>query len=320
MMDLRLVIKNWISLLVSLEHFSIKISNLMILKKGISLHNLLKEGFDSICINNGTILNMEQKIENIDFCENQFTPLFEDNAYFPKRDWRKLNNAEVKTIRADNNHKGYNTVYVGDIPEKIAHLFMEMDLTNSKDRDEVKLKFKNNPKLVELVNTEIQVFLRSISGSKPFHLHCITANLPNLETVACDITRLPENFTVQQKKYIGLHNDGTQFMTLHTTYKHGNRIMINLSKESRIFYFVNLTMIQAFNMIKNKVKYVESDLSVYNIAQTFFEHFPDYPVIKISQKPYQYYIAPTDNCFHDGSTLGNKELDINIVYFGNFRC
>jgi hypothetical protein len=292
----------------------------MILKQGISIHNLLKDNNDSIFINSGTILNTEQKIENIDFHDNQFTPLYEDKAYFPKRDWRKLNDAEVRTIQAHKNRKDYNTVYTGDIPEKIAHLFMEIDLSNSKNRDEVKQKFANKPKLVELVNNEMQIFLSTISGNKPFNLNCITTNLPNLETVACDITNLPENFTMQQKKYLGLHNDGTQFMTLHTTYKYGNRFMINLSKESRFFYFVNLTMIQAFNMIRNKVGFMENNLTVHNIAQMFFKHFPDYPVIKILQNPYQYYIAPTDNCFHDGSTLGNKELDVNIVYFGNFIC
>ncbi len=31
--------------------------------------------------------------------------------------------------------------------------------------------------------------------------------------------------------------------------------------------------------------------------------YSDYPVISVLQKPYEYYIIPTDNVIHDGSTL-----------------
>ena len=52
--------------------------------------------------------------------------------------------------------------------------------------------------------------------------------------------------------------------------------------------------------------------------ENFLKKNPDYPVVRIELKPYQYYIAPTDNFIHDGSTLGNKDFDITIVYVGNF--
>jgi hypothetical protein len=79
-------------------------------------------------------------------------------------------------------------------------------------------------------------------------------------------------------------------------------------------------MIQAFNMLKKKVSLNENDINIANIPQIFFKYFSDYPVLKIDLKPYQYYIAPTDNCFHDGSTLGNVNLDICLIYFGSFQC
>ena len=165
-------------------------------------------------------------------------------------------------------------------------------------------RFGANKELTMALNTEMSNFLQTISNDKPFHLHCIAANLPNVEMVACDITRLPEDFTIPEKKYMGMHNDGTQFMTLHTTYKHGNRICINLGEETRYFLYINLSMIQVHNMLKEVTDI--SKVDVYNVAETFFKHFPDYPVIRMAQEFGQYYIAPTDNCFHDGSTLGNN--------------
>lgn len=71
-------------------------------------------------------------------------------------------------------------------------------------------------------------------------------------------------------------------------------------------------------MIKEKINVDKIKIEIHNIAKYFFSLYPNYPVIRIAQEPYQYYIAPTDNCFHDGSTLGNKRLDITMVYFGEF--
>ncbi len=292
----------------------------MDLKSGIRLHNLFTDGYDSVFINSGTLPYREQALEKVDFQGMNFTPLFEDDAYLPKRDWRSLSSNEINRLQADENRKEYNTIYVGDLPGNLKESLQKLELVDSKNREEVMKRFNANPEVVQSVSAEIQHFLSPISNNKPFHFHCIAANLPNLEMVACDITRLRPNFTVPEKRYIGLHNDGTQFMTLHTTYKFGNRITINLGKQTRIFYFVNLTMIQALNMLKKKIDVKKHQLTIYNIPAYFFKYFPDYPVIKILQKPYQYYIAPTDNAFHDGSTLGNTALDINMVYFGAFRC
>jgi hypothetical protein len=292
----------------------------MNLKKGIQLHNLFPEGDESVFINSGTMPYRELPLSKVDYKSFHFTPLYEDDAYLPKRDWRRLSRQEMNKIKPGADSAAFNTIYVGDIPAVLKQNLIKLDLTDSVNREAVMTKFSEHPELVKGVSEEMQHFLSAISDGHPFHFHCIAANLPNLETVACDVTRLPPNFTVPDKKYIGLHNDGTQYMNFYTTHKAGNRITINLGKESRIFYFVNLTMIQVINMLKQKVDIKKNKPTIHNIAPFFFRHFPDYPVIKICQKPYQYYIAPTDNAFHDGSTAGNTALDINMVYFGAFKC
>lgn len=286
------------------------------IKKGIGIHTKLPKGFDAIQINSGVIHHSEHKGSQVNYENLSFMPLYIDEAYIPKRDWRPLTDLEKKTLTSSTDLKDHNHIYLGEIPEKAKEYIKEIDFSSCIGRTDVMNRFAAHKELTIALNTELHNFLQTISNNKSFHLHCITANLPNVEMVACDITRLPADFTIPEKKYMGMHNDGTQFMTLHTTYKHGNRICINLGSQTRYFLYVNLSMIQVYNMLKEVTDITTID--VYNVAETFFKYFPDYPVIRMAQEPYQYYIAPTDNCFHDGSTLGNTELDINMVYFGNF--
>jgi hypothetical protein len=109
-------------------------------------------------------------------------------------------------------------------------------------------------------------------------------------------------------------------MTIQTAHEFGNRISLNLGKDSRYFLFVNLHMIEVYKMIGERLSPEEfANVDISNVSAYFFKYYPDYPVIRVEQKPYQYYIAATDNCFHDGSTLGNKHLDITMIYFGSFQ-
>ena len=109
-----------------------------------------------------------------------------------------------------------------------------------------------------------------------------------------------------------MHIDESRIFTPYSAYKSDNRISINISEESRYLFYVNLSLRQISNLIKN------TEITASNIVEKFFEQNPNYPIIRLEIKPYQYYIAPTDNFIHDGSTLGNKKHDITIVYTGIF--
>lgn len=284
------------------------------------IYNQLSEGYDVISINSGSVFHNNRIADAVNFNGLQYIPKYNEDAYVVKRDWRKLCTAEEKILRPTSKCTDYNTVYLGDIPDALKMCFEQLELDGSKNRDEVLQKFSNDAQKTKKLSVKLDSFLLNYTNQKPYSFHCIGLNHPNIEMVACDTTKLPPNFKPSDIRYMGLHNDGTKLMTIHTAHKFGNRISINLSSESRSFIFVNLSMIQAFNMLKKKVSLKENDINIANIPQIFFEHFPDYPVLKIDLKPYQYYIAPTDNCFHDGSTLGNVNLDICLIYFGSFQC
>lgn len=291
----------------------------MKLKRGIMIHNELSEGYDIISMNSGSVFHNDRIADSVDFNGLQYTPQYNEDAYVVKRDWRKLSAVEEKSLHPTSNCNDYNTVYLGDMPDDLKMCFKQLELDDSKNRDEVLQKFSNDAQKTKELSVKLDSFLINYANKKPYSFHCIGVNHPNIEMVACDTTKLPPNFKPSDVRYMGLHNDGTKLMTIHTAHKFGNRISINLSSEPRSFIFVNISMIQAFNMLKKKVSLNENDINIANIPQFFFKYFPNYPVIKIELKPYQYYIAPTDNCFHDGSTLGNVNLDICLIYFGSFQ-
>lgn len=291
----------------------------MRIKKGIMLHNQLSEGFESISINSGVIHHSEQVHESIRFNGIAFTPNFVEEAYLPQRDWRKLNSMEVKVLQSNDRRNDSNTIYLGEIPHDLKKLFQNLKLADCTSRDEVFAKFRENEKATIALNAAMADFLKTVSYNHPFKIHFLGSNFPNLEVVACDTTVLPSGYTEKDFKFLGIHNDGTQYVSTYKLHTSGNRLTINLGKQDRYFFFINLTLTQALNMLKKKIDIKEHGIDITNIAKYFFKYFPDYPVIKIKQKPYQYYIAPTDNCFHDGSTLGNTALDVIIVYFGAFQ-
>ncbi|HET6256480.1 MAG TPA: hypothetical protein VFE32_20565 [Puia sp.] len=291
----------------------------MQIKKGIMLYSDAIEGHGHIAINAGVVHHRQVEKHKVEYGNYSFTPCFEEDAYIPKRSWRGLNERELLVLKPTEKRTKANTVYIGKIPEDLKSAFEGLRLGDCKERAEVLEAFRSNADAVARINRELGSFLSSKSDGKAFNFHYLGSNLPNLEVVASDTTRLPADHSEEDKVYMGIHNDGTKYVPLNSLFRSGNRLTINLGKEARSFLFVNLTLPQALNMLKKKMDIRKDNIDVINISKAFFKYFPDYPVIRVEQKPYQYYIAPTDNCFHDGCTLGTKELDIILVYFGAFK-
>lgn len=284
------------------------------------VHNSLPDGANALMINSGTVHHSHHKAALVSYLDEEFIPEYLDHAYVNKRDWRNLTAEELICITADDTRNDHNTVYVGEIPEELKTCFKNIGLEKSVDRDEVFDRFEATPQLTLRATQLLNEFLEPLSNDKNFKFHCIGVNYPNVELVAANTTMLPKGFKQAEKKFLGIHNDGTQLMTIENAHTFGNRISINLGKDTRYLLFVNLSLKEAYNMLSEKLAAEElAKVNVSNIPKYFFAHFPDYPVIRIQQKPYQYYIAATDNFFHDGSTLGGTHLDVCIVYFGSFQ-
>ena len=290
-----------------------------IIQNGIRLHSTLDNFFDEIEINSGTVHHLQQEKSKVHYLDWSFVPQYEDYAYVVKRDWRKLSEKEINAVTATDNRNYYNTIYVGDISDELKQIFDDLKFKECLRPEDVHAYMKRDHDLTLKLSNTMQNYLTDFANDKPFHFHFIGANLPNIDMVAADNTMLPADHQEEDKKCMGIHNDGAELRSVHQTYKSGNRFTINLGNETRYFLYVNLSLTQAFNMLKKKLGVTVEQVDLYNISRLFFKYFPDYPVIRIPQKPYQYYIAPTDHCFHDGSTYGMTTLDVLMIYFGKFQ-
>jgi hypothetical protein len=273
----------------------------MNLKKGLTLYSNLAGIAEQLSINGGNVPATDA------------TGLYyHPGSYIPIKEWRRLDLTETRLLLTDKTNADFSKrICVGEIPETLKSSFMALDLQACTQLDQVYPKIKENEEIVKVINQELDTFLRPFSSTKKYKFHRITRAMPNRETITCHW--IDERFI-----YIGLHIDQSKRFTPHTAYKSGNRISINLSKETRWLVFINLTLIQVFNLIKRKADASETEINPDNIAYLFFKHYPDYPAVRIDVKPYQYYIAPTDNFFHDATTYGNREIDITLVYTGLF--
>lgn len=288
----------------------------MKLKSGIKIYGENLE--DVLEINSGCVHHSKQEPVEIVFRDIKFKAQYEPNAHLAKRDWRRLSEQELDTLKGDHiNKKDYNSVFIGEIPEELKGMFHKLNLHSATSDDDAFQKFIENKELVLELNTHLNGVLDEISLA-PYRFMSIATNYPNSEVVSLNKRKLPENYTFKDIRFIGVHKDSSKDMTLHTCYQYGNRFTVNLGEQPRYFLFVNLTMKQVYNMLKEKEELKSAEITNENITGYFLEHYPDYPVIKMKQEPYQFYIAPTDNCFHDGTTIGNTAIDVVMTYLGKF--
>ncbi|WDF57307.1 hypothetical protein [Mucilaginibacter sp. KACC 22063] len=290
----------------------------MILRKGIGLINSLKQQQDAIMINSGICYAAQENIPEVSFRKIKFTPQFQEGAILAKSDWCSLSDKDLHILKPGNKITDYNTIFLGDLPDSLIKRFKKLPLHESETVDDIYAIFRKHEVLAKKLNNDLNIFLNTIADNKPYKFRCFGVSFPNLLSVSAKFYHLPKNHAPTDVQYIGFHNDCTTAMSIHTAHRYGNRISINFGREEREFLFVNLSLIQAYNMIKAKNPESLPDVNLVTIPQIFFKLFPNYPILKVKLKPYQYYIAPTDNCFHDGRTLGNKTFDMTMIFFGGF--
>ena len=158
-------------------------------------------------------------------------------------------------------------------------------------------------KATELLNTDIFKSICNYEGI------CTVAGLAvhpyGLETVTNN---------KKTNKYIGLHLDSWDNLSLLERHLSTNRICINLSDESRYFLFLNLSIAQLFE-ISGSNENIIPDL----LCLDFMKNNPNYPIVKLELKPFEAYIAPTENIIHDATTENMQSDSFSFTYRGRFK-
>lgn len=268
---------------------------------------MLTKGVKLIADNN---INVQERIYLSNGSERATTNTYLHNAYIPRNTWRKSNAEEINVLTTlDDNDDFSTTVCLRSVPNEIINLAEKMKLSSVISAGELEKILSVQSEDYEQLNKLVEEFVQQLLYPDQQMIHhgfCI--NEPNIETVS---------YERDSQRYLGLHLDTSVAFNIETADVCPNRIAINLSKEKRYLLFVNKTVKQMTSMILSLEPTIDiNSLTATSLVNHFFTLYPDYPVIRITQNPYEAYIAPTDNIIHDGSTKDNSMHDITLIHRG----
>lgn len=236
-----------------------------------------------------------------------------DHSYIPKDDWRNLNVSEYNLLANNIEINNRNFIKIDYIPTNIVDLIHKLSLNNLNSRSEIFSNFENNIDIVDELNKKLENFIYSISENLNYEFYKLVVFPKKVIT-----SGISNDEITGERKFLGLHIDRSTHFNIENASNSKNRICFNIGDEERELYLINLSLSQIKAKLAEK-GYNDIDIDTNNITDLFFKEFIDYPVLKIKIKPYQYYIAPTDNYIHDGTTINKDKLDITLTYLGYFK-
>jgi hypothetical protein len=222
---------------------------------------------------------------------------YEEGARLPREPWRSPTDKEVESlIAAEIPHNVANTVAIVRLPAGLSEDSCEAIRNVS----------------VESLETDLLQPLRTICElGEPLHCVGASASPANLKTVTInhDIGR-----------FNGLHVDNWDGLDLSSRHLATNRICINIGKGDRYFLFVPISLEDMASLLSEEIgphwlaprRYTE-------VGRQFLARFPEVPTVRCRLAPGEAYIAPTENLVHDGSSLGQIEMDEQFTIRGHIR-
>ena len=269
------------------------------IQEGVKIHiadNCNKQ--NRIWINRGTV--PATRISN-----ESYEPL----ALVPALNWRKPESDEAAILIENDPDPDYtSTIGVIRLPKNLVDQLTEFEISNVSSIGELSEKIQEQPDLFNQIREGFKEVIGKYSYIENGYLiHDILVN---------DGNRLSTTINMNNKLFTGMHIDFWDQLKLNQIDDARNRISFNLGKSPRYFLFINQTISQITDGLKQHV-----DISNFNqekVLKEFFRINPDYPVTKVKVEPFEAYIAPTENLIHDGSTLGSTSKDIQLFTRGYF--
>ena len=163
------------------------------------------------------------------------------------------------------------------------------------------------------LESELYPYLKRFT-TKSFEYNYLSTTPPQRETSSAFFN------ANNDLRLIGLHFDRSETFDLaDPIMPNKNRIGINLSKEERKVYFINLSVAEIRRTLIEEHQVEPSAIDMVNLMNVYYRHLSHYPVVSVVVKPYEMYIAPTDNLIHDSTTLGRNSIDVMLSYLGYFN-
>ncbi|MFY0256413.1 hypothetical protein ACDQ55_20950 [Chitinophaga sp. 30R24] len=257
-----------------------------------------------IFLSNGVELIVNESPRSEDF--EYLTSFFK-----PRKPWRGPSSEELDILfDAPMQFDGNSSVYICRLPEALIDELSIMgigDLANLQSLTTlISQRSEEFSKISAYIRNVVNFFLKD-NGA--FKYRGIYFSPPNLETTAYD----------NNKKLLGLHVDSAYTEGIPDNKPDIMRLCINLGKETRYILFINKSIQHIREMIAEYEMVKELRYSVDDLVAKFFQYYPDYPVVKLRQRPFDFYLMPADNIIHDGSTEGTHHCDITMVFQGHMN-
>jgi hypothetical protein len=252
-----------------------------------------KESANRIELSSGT--RLADMRETTDLVEGT---AYEEGARLPREPWRQPTKEESERL------------IVAEVPRDMATTVAIVKLPGEFS-DDLRQAIRSGSS--ESIEVNLLRPLRTICElGEP--LHCIGPNKQpgNLKTVTInrDIGR-----------YISLHVDTWDRCDLDSLHLATNRICINIGQDDRYFLFLPISLTAVARTLAEEMgPDWEMPRGRYTVlARQFMERFPDVPVIRCRLAPGEAYIAPTENLVHDGSSVGQSDIDEQFTIRGHIR-
>ncbi len=279
----------------------------MIIQEGIFYVNSLGEAHSEI-------LSRTKISSGIVNAEASTSQKYCDGAIIPKQPWLSARKDILSKILLNEKKISQGSwIDIISIPENLLDPFdlLHQSSRNGRGEDEINSLIYERPEFRNAIQNIVE-YLESINPNNRCHNNGagIRANPPGCLTVTQGKDR---------SCYIGLHLDSWYRHPLNERHLSPNRVCVNLGFQDRYLIFINLSLTQISEMIaSNSQRNKTPSRHELDLLSPFAELNAEYPVISISIKPGEAYIAPTENFFHDGSTLGNDCTDVQLTILGEF--
>lgn len=238
---------------------------------------------------------------------------FESDAYRPELPWRIPSAGEAEILMTADAHRNPSrTVGVARLPESITRTFRDIGLPQAESEEELKVIRKAHVHKYMEAMDQMYDYMKSFQSKEPetFSKIGIMINDPG-----------KRNVTVNTKNgcMTGLHLDSWDRIDIDKLDTATNRICVNIGMQDRYFLFINLSASSLSDLVQKATTINPSTIGKNELCDLFFRHYGHWPVIKLRIKPFEAYIAPTENIIHDGCTEGNIRKDISCTVRGFFN-
>jgi len=267
----------------------------VIIDKGVSVK-------DRIYLSAGTTKPIGLSPTGFSFC---------DYAYLPSLPWRIPTNKENHILlKTEGAISPDSSIKILKIPNRVIEPLSNLGLSSIKTEQDL-INFTHTANYKSAIEKTIDYIKSFLIKPDKLAIHSVTYNPPKLTTVT---------FDYEANCYIGLHLDSWDKMPLSKRHLSQNRLCINLGREDRHLLFINLSLSQMAEILgfENAEEINKVEIHPDIVGYKFIEKYPKYPVTKLRIKPYEAYIAPTENIMHDGSTIEINNLDLHLTMRGYF--